>query len=177
MIVVPLAFRCLSPLSPLPSRVRACCPRPALRSLVRVEAHGFKLASHRLDNRIRIVLDVKIPEPQHSPASLSERVVVALITGDVPLDLLVPVALPPAGLPLARMAMPERAVNEDSDPPPRKCNVYPAAGSTPVAPEPAETGMPQRRPEQPLGTRVRTADAYHDASTAFRRSRRRAERV
>lgn len=155
----------------------ACRPGPALRSYVRVEGNRLDLVPYRLDEGLRILLNLEIPKSHYAPASLGQGRVLSFVAGDVSLDLLVPVAAPAPWLPLARVAMPERPVDEHGDLPAREGDVYATTGSGPMTPEPPETGPPQRGAEQPLGTRVRAADACHDPAPAFRRGGRGTKRV
>src|SRR5438132_695604 len=133
--------------------------------------------SNALRHGIRIVLNIEIPEPQNTPASFSEHCVLLAVAGDISLDLLVPVAAPTTRLPLARVAVPERPVDKDGDLPACEGHVDSATGSTPVATKSPEALAPQCGTEQLLGSRVRAADARHDAASAFRRSGGSAERV
>ena len=154
-----------------------CRPELVLRSYVRIEDSRLDLASHPLDESFRILLNLEIPKSHDPPPSLQEGHVLPLIAGDVPLDLLVPVAAPASWLPLARVTVPEGAVDEDRDLPARERYVDATARTWPMAPKTAEAGAPQRGTKQALGPCVLAANARHDPPPALRRSRRRAERV
>ena len=87
-----------------------------------------KLGSHQLCDTDWILLNLEVSVSKVMPASFGEFRLLAPVAGDVPLDLLVPVARPAVGLPFARVAMPEGAVDEDGESPACKGNVDTAAG-------------------------------------------------
>lgn len=154
-----------------------CRPERSLRSYVRAVAGGLKLAPHDSHKRVWVMLNLEIPQSDYAPAGVGERPVLALIARDVALDLLVPVAAPTAGLPLAWMAVPEGAVDEDRELPTRERDVDATARSRPVAPEAPKAGVPERGAEHAFGARVLAADARHDAPTTLRRGSGGAQRV
>src|SRR5205823_32563 len=126
---------------------------------------------------VRIVLNLEIPYTDHLPASSLERLVLSGITGEVALDLLVPVAAPAARLPLAGMAVPKGAVHQHRESPAGEGNVDAAARAAPVTAPSAQPGAPERAAEQQLRFGVAAADRGHDSAATLARGRRRAERV
>lgn len=141
------------------------------------QASSYEFSLHSVRDSAWIMLNLKIPKSQHAPAGILERGVLSLVARDVALDLLIPVALPAVRLPLARMTMPERSVDKDSNLPSRERYVDATAWPRPMATEAARAVAPKRRSQQPLRARVPTVDARHDPTTSLRRGGGRVERV
>ena len=119
------------------ARQKACCagrhPSGALRSgLWQLGPSPVERLEHPMSHGRGVPVNLEIPETQHRPASLREGLVLPRVASDVPLDLLVPVARPSARLPLTRVSVPERAVDEHGDLPAREGDVDPAARPAPV---------------------------------------------
>jgi hypothetical protein len=123
------------------------------------------------------VLNFEIPHPQHLPTGSTQRFVLGSVAGEVALDFLVPIAAPAARLPLARMAMPERSIDENRQPPARESEIDPAAGAAPMTAPATHPGAPERATQQQLGFGVAAADRRHDPAAALARGGRGAKRV
>jgi hypothetical protein len=144
------------------------------RSPLASRLEGF---NYRLCHGVRVVLNLEVPHSDDIPARLPKGVILSAVASDVPLDLLVPVALPAAGLPLAWMPVPERPIYEDPELPTRERNVDPATGTAPVTSPTSNALSPEGSTQKHLRPRVRSSYARHDAAATLGGRRRRAERV
>src|SRR6185295_12761594 len=95
----------------------------------------------------RILLNLEVPDSQHSPPRIRERRVLSGVARDVALDLGVPVALPAIRLPFARVTVPERTIDKDSEFPARERYVDASARTAPVTAPASHPCFPQRAPQ------------------------------
>lgn len=124
-----------------------------------------------------VLLDLKIPDTHDAPTSFREGGVVPLVSSDVALDFLVPIAVPPVGLPLAWVAVPEGAINKDSYPRAREGDVDATTWARPVASPSPNSQVPQSSTKSEFGLRVLAPNAGHDPTPSFGRGGRRAQLV
>lgn len=123
------------------------------------------------------LLNLEVPCAHDLPSLRLQGVFLRAVACDVSLDLLVPVALPTAGLPLTRMTVPEGPIDEDRYAPSCKGDVDPTAGRLPIAAPSAQPGGPERATQYEFRFGVASADPRHDPPSALRRRSRGAELV
>lgn len=110
----------------------------------------------------RVGYHLKIPNADDLPTHIPEVPVCGSVAINIALDLSIPELAALSSLELARVSMPERAIDEHGNLGSAECDVWRSWEVSPVAAPSAEPDSPQCLAECEFGCRVSVSDTRHD---------------